>query len=149
MRFLRFLVTAAVAAAVLSSGLASAEAETEAPVVEPTMDCGDNLDLPWRCAIVPADELAPVLTLFEGACFLIDTLEVSPWTAVATKDGGQQVTHFVVAARMAELPCFHDRATADRLSELGLELPAGSSGRSSETSTKPRFFVGTPVRGPD
>ena len=107
-------------------GLAAAEAETETPAVAVPHDCGDSVDLPWRCVVIGADEVAPALTLFEGACFGIDTLIVAPWAATV-KDGAQQATHFVVSGRELVSPCFPDGDAVAGLAALGLEPRASGS----------------------
>lgn len=104
-------------AATLSPAIAGAEKGGGVPA----LDCGDNVDLPWRCLVVNADEIPAVLELFEGACFLIDTLDVSPWAASLGADVSQ-VTHYVVTGREAEVPCFPEREVIDRLAERGFEL---------------------------
>lgn len=124
---IRSLLTLALAAgAIPGPGLAAAEAETATPAFEVPHDCGDSVDLPWRCVVVTADELAPALTLFEGACFLIDTLAVVPW-ASTVKDGIQQAVYFVISGRQLDRPCIPDTDAVEGLAALGLEPPAAGS----------------------
>lgn len=112
----RSVAAVLIVVAALSPAIAGAE---KGPV--PSLDCGDSVDLPWRCLVVNADELSAVLTLLEGACFLVDTLDVSPWASSLSGDASQ-VTHFVVSGREAELPCFPEDGVIEQLAERGLEL---------------------------
>lgn len=121
-----FLAVALVACAIPYPGLAAAEAGTEASGFEVSHDCGDSVDLPWRCVVVRAEELAPALTLFEGACFLVDTLVVVPW-ASTVKDGVQQAAYFVISGRQLDRPCDPDTDAVEALAALGLEPPAAGS----------------------
>jgi hypothetical protein len=78
--------------------------EGERGVIPP--QCGDSVDLPWRCYIASYSEVAQVLQSLEDDCFDIHTLGVAPWRLGPVEtDGTRYVVEYLVTGRRLDKPC--------------------------------------------
>jgi hypothetical protein len=101
----RFLPLPVTVLSLLAGGLLAAyggglEVVSETPVHQPPQ-CGDSVDLPWRCLIVSSGEVAQAMQALEDACFEMGTVSVAPWREARSG----YVTEYLLVGRQPAGEC--------------------------------------------
>jgi hypothetical protein len=78
-----------------AAGLPPAQAQPLPP------QCGDSVDLPWRCLIVSSGEVAQAMQALEDACFEMGTVSVAPWSEARSG----YVTEYLLVGRQPAGDC--------------------------------------------
>lgn len=80
--------------------LLPSEAKSGDAAATASLDCGDSIDLPFRCGVFNANEVAPGLAIMRGGGADPNSLSVAAWRF----DDDGQVTHVVISGYFPNEP---------------------------------------------